>query len=108
MHYWRIHRADGKVDFSQTFDELVRKSSREDLDNIWIHAQRKQQLSEMTAKEIQLYMELKNMYINTEKCVGWQLQKHIRSPVTWRLYYVVGVHKVVHQRCTYFMLVELD
>ncbi|GJV60960.1 hypothetical protein Tco_1467060 [Tanacetum coccineum] len=85
--YWKIIRVGDHAEAYQTFDDMLKKFNRDDLDKLW-----SLRLFEPDIDDIL-----------------WKLQRYMHDPLTWRLYNTCGVHHVSTDRGhDIFMLVEKD
>ncbi|GJX04350.1 hypothetical protein Tco_0190266 [Tanacetum coccineum] len=96
--YWKIIRVGNHTEVYQTFEEMLKRFDREDLDRLW-----------SLDKEKGLWVELKRLYEPDLRDQLWELQRYMHDPLEWRLYETCGVHHVSTERGhEIFMLVEKD
>ncbi|GJU49055.1 hypothetical protein Tco_1218610 [Tanacetum coccineum] len=107
---WKIFRVGEFVELYQTFDDMLKKFNREDLDKLWSLVQETHKSRDLKDdKEKQLWVELKRLYEPYPKDQLWALQRYMHDPLVWRLYDLCSVHHVSTIRGhEIFMLVEKD
>ncbi|GJU43382.1 hypothetical protein Tco_1200648 [Tanacetum coccineum] len=103
-----IFRVGEFVELYQTFDDMLKKFNREDLDKLWSLVQETHKSRDLKDdKEKQLWVELKRLYEQYPKDQLWALQRYMHDPLVRRLYDLCGVHHVSTIRGhEIFMLVE--
>ncbi|GJW19645.1 hypothetical protein Tco_0027081 [Tanacetum coccineum] len=94
----------------QTFDDMLKKFNRDDLDKLWSLVKERFSSTDPTdVKERTLWDELKRLFELDIDDIMWKLQRYMHDPLTWRLYDTCGVHHVSTDRGhDIFMLVEKD
>ncbi|GKA53902.1 retrovirus-related pol polyprotein from transposon TNT 1-94 [Tanacetum coccineum] len=94
----------------QTFDDMLKKFDRDDLDKLWSLVKERFSSTDPTDdKERILWVELKRLFEPDIDDILWKLQRYMHDPLTWRLYDTCGVHHVSTDRGhDIFMLVEKD
>ncbi|GKD69817.1 hypothetical protein Tco_1323907 [Tanacetum coccineum] len=108
--YWKIIRVGNHTEVYQTFEEMLKRFDREDLDRLWSLVKKTFSTTDPTEdKEKELWVELKRLYEPDPRDQLWALQKYMHDPLEWRLYDTCGVHHVSTRRGhEIFMLVEKD
>ncbi|GKB78399.1 hypothetical protein Tco_0945294 [Tanacetum coccineum] len=108
--YWKIIRVGNHAEVYQTFEEMLKRFDREDLDRLWSLVKKTFSTTDPTEdKEKELWVELKRLYEPDPRDQLWALQKYMHDPLEWRLYDTCGVHHVSTRRgYEIFMLVEKD
>ncbi|GJS38812.1 hypothetical protein Tco_0563855 [Tanacetum coccineum] len=108
--YWRIIRVGNHTEAYQTFDDMLKKFDRDDLDKLWSLVKERFSSTDPTDdKERTLWVELKRLFEPDTDDILWKLQRYMHDPLTWRLYDTCGVHHVSTDRGhDIFMLVEKD
>ncbi|GJX53206.1 putative nucleotidyltransferase, ribonuclease H [Tanacetum coccineum] len=108
--YWKIIRVGNHTEVYQTFEEMLKRIDREDLDRLWSLVKKTFNTTDPTEdKEKELWVELKRLYEPDPKDQLWALQRYMHDPLEWRLYDTCGVHHVSTERGhDIFMLVEKD
>ncbi|GJZ24966.1 hypothetical protein Tco_0562425 [Tanacetum coccineum] len=98
------------VEALQTFDDMLNKFDRDDLDKLWSLVKERFSSTDPTDdKERTLWVELKRLFEPDTDDILWKLQRYMHDPLTWRLYDTCGVHHVSTDRGhDIFMLVEKD
>ncbi|GJY32169.1 hypothetical protein Tco_0415664 [Tanacetum coccineum] len=94
----------------QTFDDMLKKFDRDDLDKLWsLVKERFSSTNPTDEKERILWIELKRLFKPDIDDILWKLQRYMHDLLTWRLYNTCGVHHVSTDRGhDIFMLVEKD
>ncbi|GJY05882.1 hypothetical protein Tco_0371822 [Tanacetum coccineum] len=108
--YWKIIRVRNHTEAYQTFDDMLKKFDRDDLDKLWSLVKEKFSSTDPTDdKERTLWIELKRLFKPDTDDILWKLQRYMHDLLTWRLYDTCGVHHlstdIGHD---IFMLVEKD
>ncbi|GJV80300.1 hypothetical protein Tco_1516170 [Tanacetum coccineum] len=108
--YWKIIRVGNHTEAYQTFDDMLKKFDRDDLDKLWSLVKERFSSTDPTDdKERTLWVELKRLFEPDIDDILWKLQRYMHDPLTWRLYDTCGVHHVSTDRGhDIFMLVEKD
>ncbi|GJX03462.1 hypothetical protein Tco_0189378 [Tanacetum coccineum] len=108
--YWKIIRVGDHTESYQTFDDMLKKFDRDDLDKLWSLVKERFSSTDPTYdKERILWVKLKRLFEPDVDDILWKLQRYIHDPLTWRLYDTCGVHHVSTNRGhDIFMLVEKD
>ncbi|GKB10112.1 hypothetical protein Tco_0844035 [Tanacetum coccineum] len=108
--YWKIIRVGNHTEVYQTFEEMLKRFDREDLDRLWSLVKKTFNTTDPTEdKEKELWVELKRLYEPDPRDQLWALQRYMHDPLEWRLYDTCGVHHVSTERGhEIFMLVEKD
>ncbi|GJW81905.1 hypothetical protein Tco_0145880 [Tanacetum coccineum] len=108
--YWKIIRVGNHTEVYQTFEEMLKKFDREDLDRLWSLVKKTFSTTDpIEDKEKELWVELKRLYEPDPRDQLWALQRYMHDPLEWRLYDTCGVHHVSTERGhEIFMLVEKD
>ncbi|GKE06338.1 hypothetical protein Tco_1398356, partial [Tanacetum coccineum] len=107
---WKIVRVGEHMELYQTFEDMVKRIDREDLDKLWSLAQEVYEKGQLLDdKEKQLWVELKRLYEPDPIDQLWKIQRYMYDPLEWRLYDSCVVHHVATSRGhEIFMLVEKD
>ncbi|GKB76549.1 hypothetical protein Tco_0943444 [Tanacetum coccineum] len=107
---WKIVRVGKLAELHQTFEDMLKRFDREDLDKLWSLVQETHNSGYLLDdKEKEIWVELKRLYDPDPKDQLWALQKYMHDPLEWRLYDTCGVHHVSTIRGhEIFMLVEKD
>ncbi|GJV80852.1 hypothetical protein Tco_1516722 [Tanacetum coccineum] len=93
--YWKIIRVGNHTEVYQTFEEMLKKFDREDLDRLWSLVKETFSTTDPTEdKEKELWVELKRLYEPDPRDQLWALQRYMHDPLEWRLYDTCGVHHV--------------
>ncbi|GJV99836.1 hypothetical protein Tco_1555088 [Tanacetum coccineum] len=105
-----IAKVGNQTEVYQTFEEMLKRFDREDLDRLWSLVKKTFSSTDLTEdKEKELWVELKRLYKPDPKDQLWALQRYMHDPLEWRLYDTCGVHHVSTERGhEIFMLVEKD
>ncbi|GJV88994.1 hypothetical protein Tco_1532932 [Tanacetum coccineum] len=108
--YWKIIRVGNHTEAYQTFDDMLKKFDRDDLDKLWSLVKERFSSTDPTDdKERTLWVELKRLFEPDTDDILWKIQRYMHDPLTWRLYDTCGVHHVSTDRGhDIFMLVEKD
>ncbi|GJV79376.1 hypothetical protein Tco_1515246 [Tanacetum coccineum] len=108
--YWKIIRVGNHTEAYQTFDDMLKKFDRDDLDKLWSLVKERFSSTDPTDdKERTLWVELKRLFEPDIDDILWKLQRYMHDPLTWKLYDTCGVHHVSTDRGhDIFMLVEKD
>ncbi|GJS39511.1 hypothetical protein Tco_0564554 [Tanacetum coccineum] len=103
-------RVGNHTEAYQTFDDMLKKFDRDDLDKLWsLVKERFSSTNPTDDKERTLWVELKRLFEPDIDDIMWKLQRYMHDPLTWRLYDTCGVHHVSTDRGhDIFMLVEKD
>ncbi|GJZ21026.1 hypothetical protein Tco_0558065 [Tanacetum coccineum] len=97
--YWRIIRVGNHTEAYQTFDDMLKKFDRDDLDKLWSLVKERFSSTDPTDdKERTLWVELKRLFEPDTDDILWKLQRYMHDPLTWRLYDTCGVHHVSTDR----------
>ncbi|GJZ74908.1 hypothetical protein Tco_0639373 [Tanacetum coccineum] len=107
---WKIIRVGNHTEAYQTFNDMLNKFDRDDLDKLWsLVKERFSSTNPTDDKERTLWVELKRLFEPDTYDILWKLQRYMHDPLTWRLYDICGVHHVSTDRGHgIFMLVEKD
>ncbi|GJX98077.1 hypothetical protein Tco_0355096 [Tanacetum coccineum] len=94
----------------QTFDDMLKKFDRDDLDKQWSLVKERFSSTDPTDdKERTLWVELKRFFEPDTDDILWKLQRYMHDPLVWKLYDTCGVYHVSSVRVhDIFMLVEKD
>ncbi|GJT22475.1 hypothetical protein Tco_0892412 [Tanacetum coccineum] len=94
----------------QTFDDMLKKFDRDDLDKLWSLVKERFSSTDPTDdKERTLWVELKRLFEPDIDDILWKLQRYMHDPLTWRLYDTCGVYHVSTDKGhDIFMLVKKD
>ncbi|GJV72770.1 hypothetical protein Tco_1492765 [Tanacetum coccineum] len=108
--YWKIIIVGNHTEAYQTFDDMLKKFDRDDLDKLWsLVKERFSSIDPTDDKERTLWVELKRLFEPDIDDIIWKLQRYMHDPLTWRLYDTCGIHHVSTDRGhDIFMLVEKD
>ncbi|GJU53368.1 retrovirus-related pol polyprotein from transposon 17.6 [Tanacetum coccineum] len=108
--YWKIIKVGDHTEAYQTFDDMLKKFDRDDLDKLWSLVKERFSSTDPTDdKERILWIELKKLFEPDIDDILWKLQRYMHDPLTWRLYDTCGVHHVSTDKGhDIFMLVEKD
>ncbi|GJR10345.1 hypothetical protein Tco_0792997 [Tanacetum coccineum] len=108
--YWKIIRVGNHIEVYQTFEEMLKRFDRKDLDRLWSLVKKTSSTTDPTEdKEKELWVKLKRLYEPDPRDYLWALQRYIYDPLEWMLYDTCGVHHVSTERGhEIFMLVEKD
>ncbi|GJX96815.1 putative ribonuclease H-like domain-containing protein [Tanacetum coccineum] len=106
----KIIRVGNHTEVYQTFEEMLKRFDREDLDRLWSLVKKTFSTTDPTEdKEKELWVKLKRLYEPDPRDQLWALQRYMHDPLEWRLYDICGVHHVSTERGhEIFMLVEKD
>ncbi|GJW37704.1 hypothetical protein Tco_0060624 [Tanacetum coccineum] len=98
------------VEALQTFDDILNKFDKDDLDKLWNLVKERFRTTEPTEdKARELWVELKRLFEPDDKDTLWKLQRYIHDPLNWWLYDTCGVHHVYTKKGhDIYMLVEKD
>ncbi|GKF88523.1 hypothetical protein Tco_0259400, partial [Tanacetum coccineum] len=92
---WKIVRVGEYAELHQTFEDMLKRFDREDLDKLWSLVQETHKSGYLSDdKEKELWVELKRLYDPDPKDKLWALQKYMHDPLEWKLYDTCGVHHV--------------
>ncbi|GJU53365.1 hypothetical protein Tco_1227079 [Tanacetum coccineum] len=110
IKYWKIIRVGDQTEAYQTFDDMLNKFNRDDLDKLWSLVKERFSSTDPTDdKERILWVKLKRLFELDIDDILWKLQRYMHDPLTWRLYDTCGVHHVSTDKgYDIFMLVEKD
>ncbi|GJS49960.1 hypothetical protein Tco_0600081 [Tanacetum coccineum] len=94
----------------QTFDDMLKKFDRDDLDKLWSLVKERFSSTDPTDdKERTLWVELKRLFKPDTDDILWKIQRYMHDPLVWKLYDTCGFHHVSSVRGhDIFMLVEKD
>ncbi|GJZ89749.1 putative ribonuclease H-like domain-containing protein [Tanacetum coccineum] len=108
--YWKIIRVGNHTEAYQTFDDMLKKFDRDDMDKLWSLVKERFSSTDPTDdKERTLWVELKRLFEPDTDDILWKLQWYMHDPLTWRLYDTCGFHHVSTDKGhDIFMLVEKD
>ncbi|GJY57743.1 ribonuclease H-like domain-containing protein [Tanacetum coccineum] len=108
--YWKIIRVGNHTEAYQTFDDMLKKFDRDDLDKLWSLVKERFSSTDPTDdKERIIWVELKRLFEPDIDDILWKLQRYMHDPLTWRLYDTCGVHHVSTDRGhDIFMLVIVN
>ncbi|GKC52080.1 hypothetical protein Tco_1074825 [Tanacetum coccineum] len=100
----------GHTEAYQTFDDMLKKFDRDDLDKLWNLVKERFRTTEPTKdKARELWVELKRLFEPDDNDTLWKLQRYMHDPLNWWLYDTCGVHHVSTERGhDIYMLVEKD
>ncbi|GKA85117.1 hypothetical protein Tco_0806771 [Tanacetum coccineum] len=106
----KIIRVGGHTEAYQTFDDMLKKFDRDDLDKLWNLVKERFRTTEPTEdKARELWVELKRLFEPDDNDTLWKLQRYMHDPLKWWLYDTCGVHHVSTERGhDIYMLVEKD
>ncbi|GJU74942.1 hypothetical protein Tco_1266347 [Tanacetum coccineum] len=106
----KIIRVGGHTEAYQTFDDMLKKFDRDDLDKLWNLVKERFRTTEPTEdKARELWVELKRLFEPDDNDTLWKLQRYMHDPLNWWLYDTCGVHHVSTERGhDIYMLVEKD
>ncbi|GJS09022.1 hypothetical protein Tco_0365818 [Tanacetum coccineum] len=106
----KIIRVGGHTEAYQTFDDMLKKFDRDDLDKLWNLVKERFRTTEPTKdKARELWVELKRLFEPDDNDTLWKLQRYMHDPLNWWLYDTCGVHHVSTERGhDIYMLVEKD
>ncbi|GJT08955.1 hypothetical protein Tco_0843417 [Tanacetum coccineum] len=83
--YWRIIRVGNHTEAYQTFDDMLKKFDRDDLDKLWSLVKERFSSTDPTNdKERTLWVELKRLFEPDTDDILWKLQRYMHDPLTWR------------------------
>ncbi|GKB38731.1 hypothetical protein Tco_0883673 [Tanacetum coccineum] len=105
-----IIRVGGHTEAYQTFDDMLKKFDRYDLDKLWNLVKEIFRTTEPTKdKARELWVELKRLFEPDDNDTLWKLQRYMHDPLKWWLYDTCGIHHVSTERGhDIYMLVEKD
>ncbi|GJX15992.1 hypothetical protein Tco_0216824 [Tanacetum coccineum] len=84
--YWRIIRVGNHTEAYQTFDDMLKKFDRDDLDKLWSLVKERFSSTDPTDdKERTLWVKLKRLFEPDTDDILWKLQRYMHDPLTWRL-----------------------
>ncbi|GJV82213.1 hypothetical protein Tco_1518083 [Tanacetum coccineum] len=108
--YWKIIRVRDHIEAYQTFENMLKKFDRDDLEKLWkLVKERFNTIVPTNDKEKELWVELKRLFELDDSDILWKLQRYMHNPLNWKLYDSCGVHHVSIERGhDIFMLVEKD
>ncbi|GJT59101.1 hypothetical protein Tco_1002634 [Tanacetum coccineum] len=100
--YWRIIRVGNHTEAYQTFDDMLKKFDRDDLDKLWSLVKERFSSTDPTDdKERTLWVELKRLFEPDTDDILWKLQRYMHDPLTWSNRYIgVNTSKFVRSGCT--------
>ncbi|GJT97919.1 hypothetical protein Tco_1093437, partial [Tanacetum coccineum] len=97
--YWKIIRVGGHTEAYQTFDDILKKFDRDDLDKLWNLVKERFKTIEPTEdKARELWVELKRLFEPDDNDTLLKLQRYMHDPLKWLLYDTCGVHHVSTER----------
>ncbi|GJR48962.1 hypothetical protein Tco_1317065 [Tanacetum coccineum] len=107
---WMITRVGDYTELNQTFEDMMKRFDREDLDNLWSLVQETNNTESLSDdKGNMLWVELQRLYEPDSQDQLWEQLRHIHDPLEWKLYDTCRVHHVFTGRGQeIFMLVEKD
>ncbi|GJU11140.1 hypothetical protein Tco_1133536 [Tanacetum coccineum] len=95
----RIIRVGNHTEAYQTFDDMVKKFDRDDLDKLWSLVKERFSSTDPTDdKERTLWVELKRLFKPDIDDIIWNLQRYMHDPLTWRLYDTCGCHQYLQDK----------
>ncbi|GJR40798.1 hypothetical protein Tco_1216482 [Tanacetum coccineum] len=108
--YWKIIRVGGHTEAYQTFDDMLKKFDRDDLDKLWnLVKERFRTTKPIEDKARELWVELKRLFKPNDNDTLWKLQRYMHDLLNWWLYDTCGVYYVSTERGhDIYMLVEKD
>ncbi|GJR89948.1 hypothetical protein Tco_0213959 [Tanacetum coccineum] len=84
--YWKIIKVGNHTEAYQTFDDMLKKFDRDDLDKLWSLVKERFSSTDPTGdKERTLWVELKRLFEPDIDDILWKLQRYMHDPFTWRL-----------------------
>ncbi|GJX01562.1 hypothetical protein Tco_0185475 [Tanacetum coccineum] len=106
----KIIRVGGHTEAYQTFDDMLKKFDRDNLDKLWNLVKERFRTTEPTEdKARELWVELKRLFEPDDNDTLLKLQRYMHDPLKWWLYDTCGVHHVSTERGhDIYMLVEKD
>ncbi|GKE84589.1 hypothetical protein Tco_1558331, partial [Tanacetum coccineum] len=91
--YWKIIRVGGHTEAYQTFDDMLKKFDRDDMDKLCNLVKERFRTIEPTEdKARELWVELKRLFEPDDNDTLWKLQRYMHDPLKW---YVVPTSRVV-------------
>ncbi|GJY16636.1 hypothetical protein Tco_0672804 [Tanacetum coccineum] len=107
---WKILRVREYTELYQTFEDLLKRIDKEDLDTLWKMAQELHKSGKLIDdKEKEIWVKLKRLYDPDPTDQLWSILRHMHKPREWKLYDISGVHHVVTGKgYELFMLIEKD
>ncbi|GKC39638.1 hypothetical protein Tco_1052022 [Tanacetum coccineum] len=108
--YWKIIRVGGHTKAYHTFDDMLKKFDKDDLDKLWNLVKERFRTTEPTEdKARELWVELKRLFEPDDNDTLWKLQRYMHDLLNWWLYDTCGVHHVSTEKGhDIYMLVEKD
>ncbi|GJT58735.1 hypothetical protein Tco_1002268 [Tanacetum coccineum] len=106
----KIIRVGGHIEAYQTFDDMLKKFDKDDLDKLWNLVKERFRTTKPTKdKAKELWVKLKRLFEPDANDTLWKLQRYMHNPLKWWLYDTCGVHHVSTERGhDIYMLVEKD
>nr|GEU73029.1 hypothetical protein [Tanacetum cinerariifolium] len=104
-------KVSGITQAYQSFEDMLKDFSREDLDALWGLVKERFSTAVPTFdKEKALWVELKRLFEPDADDVIWKLQKYMHYPIIWKLHSNYRVHQVssITRRHHMYMLAEKD
>ncbi|GJZ29916.1 hypothetical protein Tco_0574963 [Tanacetum coccineum] len=94
----------------QTFDDMLKKFDRDDLDKLWNLVKERFRTTEPTVDKVrELWVELKRLLEPDDNDTLLKLQRYMHDPLNWWLYDTCGLHHVSTEKGhDIYMLVEKD
>ncbi|GJT98852.1 hypothetical protein Tco_1094370 [Tanacetum coccineum] len=97
--YWKIIRAGNHTEVYQSFEDMLKKFNRHNLEKLWDLVKQRSSSTEFTLdKEKVLWVKLKRLFKPNGDDTLWKLQRYMHDPLAWRLYSTCGVHLVSSTR----------
>ena len=91
---WKIIRLGGGSEVCKSFQELIRRSDREDLDRLWELVKKKlKTIKKPDVKEQELWVELHRLYEPDPADIYWNFPIHDLS-TSWKFYDSCNVHQL--------------
>ncbi|GJY08403.1 hypothetical protein Tco_0375457 [Tanacetum coccineum] len=82
MIYWKIIRAGNHTEAYQTFDDMLKKFDRDNLDKLWSLVKERFSSTDPTNdKERTLWVELKRLFKPDINDILWKLQRYMHDPL---------------------------
>ncbi|GKD45874.1 hypothetical protein Tco_1270519 [Tanacetum coccineum] len=93
--YWKIIRVRNHTKAYQTFDDMLKKFDRYDLDKLWsLVKETFSSIDPTDDKERTLWVELKRLFEHDTDDILWKLQRCMHDPFVRKLYETCGVYHV--------------
>ncbi|GJT80205.1 hypothetical protein Tco_1054547 [Tanacetum coccineum] len=81
--YWKIIRLRNHTEAYQTFDDMLKKFDRDDMDKLWSLVKERFSSTDPTNdKERTLWVKLKRLFEPDTDDILWKLQKYMHDPLT--------------------------